>query len=188
MVARGPLAGPRLFRIEFDEGEGLAIAAWCLTMEPLRAPLLAIIPPPIIYAATFLFGWGVDHLGGSNPAWIRTETAHWLGLVLLIMGVAVSATCVRLFVSRRTTVRPAGRPARLVSNGAYARSRNPMYVCVTVIYAGAALALGQIWSLVLLPLPWAAANFVVIPFEEARLRETFGEAYDDYCRRVRRWL
>jgi protein-S-isoprenylcysteine O-methyltransferase Ste14 len=29
---------------------------------------------------------------------------------------------------------------------------------------------------------------VVIPFEEARLRETFGEDYADYCRRVRRWI
>ena len=63
-----------------------------------------------------------------------------------------------------------------------------MYVSLTVIYAGAALALGQVWSLILLPLPWAAANFIVIPFEEAGLRETFGQPYLDYCRRVRRWL
>ncbi len=100
----------------------------------------------------------------------------------------MAAACLRLFVRRRTTVVPAGRPAQLVSSGAYAWSRNPMYVCLTVIYAGAALALGEVWSLILLPLPWAAANFIVIPYEEARLRETFGEAYADYCRRVRRWL
>jgi protein-S-isoprenylcysteine O-methyltransferase Ste14 len=31
-------------------------------------------------------------------------------------------------------------------------------------------------------------NWVVIPFEEARLRETFGQDYVDYCRRVRRWV
>ena len=156
--------------------------------EPRRAPLLAIIPPPVLFAATFLAGWGVGWLDGSRPAWIRTATAHWVGLALLVAGAAVSAACVRLFVSRGTTVIPVGQPARLVSNGAYAWSRNPMYVGLTAIYAGAALALGQIWSLVLLPLPWAAANFVVIPFEEARLRETFGQAYDDYRRRVRRWL
>ena len=157
-------------------------------MEPRRAPLLTVLPPPVVYAVTFLAGWGVGHVDGSSPAWIGTAAARWLGLALLIIGVVVATTCVRLFVSRRTTVNPAGRPAQLVSSGAYAWSRNPMYVCLTVIYAGAALVLGQVWSLLLLPLPWAAANFIVIPFEEARLTDTFGEAYANYRRRVRRWL
>jgi protein-S-isoprenylcysteine O-methyltransferase Ste14 len=157
-------------------------------MDLRRPPLLAVIPPPVVFATTFLAGWAVDRLDGSSPAWIRTAAAHQVGLALLVGGAVVAAACVRLFVSRRTTVNPAGRPAQLVSSGAYACSRNPMYVCLTVIYAGAALALGQVWSLILLPLPWAAANFIVIPYEEARLRETFGEAYADYCRRVRRWL
>jgi protein-S-isoprenylcysteine O-methyltransferase Ste14 len=31
-------------------------------------------------------------------------------------------------------------------------------------------------------------NWIVIPFEEARLRDTFGQIYVEYCRRVRRWL
>jgi protein-S-isoprenylcysteine O-methyltransferase Ste14 len=31
-------------------------------------------------------------------------------------------------------------------------------------------------------------NWAVIPFEEARLGETFGQDYVDYCRRVRRWI
>jgi protein-S-isoprenylcysteine O-methyltransferase Ste14 len=27
-----------------------------------------------------------------------------------------------------------------------------------------------------------------VPFEEERMRETFGEDYDVYARRVRRWI
>jgi len=57
-----------------------------------------------------------------------------------------------------------------------------------MIYLGAALALGKLWPLVLVVLPWATTNWIVIPFEEARLRNTFGQAYVDYCRRVRRWV
>ncbi len=63
-----------------------------------------------------------------------------------------------------------------------------MYVALTSIYAGAALVLGQVETLILVALPWALVNWIVIPFEEARLRETFGQTYVDYCRRVRRWL
>jgi protein-S-isoprenylcysteine O-methyltransferase Ste14 len=33
-----------------------------------------------------------------------------------------------------------------------------------------------------------AARFHYVPFEEARMRETFGEDYDAYARRVRRWI
>jgi len=37
------------------------------------------------------------------------------------------------------------------------------------------------------PLVFLTANFVHIPFEEAKLRRQFGEAFDAYARRVRRW-
>jgi protein-S-isoprenylcysteine O-methyltransferase Ste14 len=61
-----------------------------------------------------------------------------------------------------------------------------MYLALTVIYV--ALALGRAWPLILVVLPWASMNWVTIPFEEARLRETFGQDYADYRRRVRRWI
>jgi protein-S-isoprenylcysteine O-methyltransferase Ste14 len=63
-----------------------------------------------------------------------------------------------------------------------------MYVGLTSIYTGAALALGQAETLILVALPWTVVNWIVIPFEEARLRDTFGQIYVEYCRRVRRWL
>jgi protein-S-isoprenylcysteine O-methyltransferase Ste14 len=35
-------------------------------------------------------------------------------------------------------------------------SRNPMYLSLTIICAGIALAMGKAWPLVLVVLPWAA--------------------------------
>ena len=35
---------------------------------------------------------------------------------------------------------------------------------------------------------FALANFVHVPFEEAKMRRQFGEAYDAYRRQVRRWV
>jgi protein-S-isoprenylcysteine O-methyltransferase Ste14 len=35
---------------------------------------------------------------------------------------------------------------------------------------------------------FATANWVHIPFEEAKLRRQFGASYDDYASRVRRWV
>jgi protein-S-isoprenylcysteine O-methyltransferase Ste14 len=153
-----------------------------------RAPILAMIPPPVQYALTFLAGLGVDWLMPWRPAWMTIGGVHWAGLALAVAGFVLALAAAGRFVARHTTLNPAGQPAHLVVSGAHAWSRNPMYLALTIIYVGLALALGSAWPLILVVLPWAAMNWVVIPFEEARLRETFAQTYVDYCRRVRRWI
>jgi len=157
-------------------------------MASRHAPILAITPPPAQFALTFLVGIGLDRLMPWRPAWMAIGGMHWAGLALAVAGCSLAATAAGRFVLRRTTLHPTGQPARLVVSGAHARSRNPMYLSFAVVYVGLALALGRAWPLALVIVPWASMNWVVIPFEEARLRETFGEDYADYCRRVRRWI
>ena len=67
-------------------------------------------------------------------------------------------------------------------------SRNPISLPLTLVYAGVALGLDRILALVLLILPFASMNWIVIHFEESRLRQIFGQEYADYCRRVRHWI
>ncbi len=153
-----------------------------------RAPILAKIPPPAQFALTFLVGVGLDRLMPWRLASMGMASVHWAGFALAVAGCSLAAAAAGRFVLRGTTLNPAGQPARLVVNGAHGWSRNPMYLSLTIIYAGLALALGRAWPLVLVILPWASMNWIVIPFEEARLRETFGQDYADYCRRVRRWI
>lgn len=157
-------------------------------MSSHNAPVLAVIPPPVQFAVAFLVGIGLDWLSPWRPAWMTAGLTHWAGLALTIAGCALAAAAAGRFVLRRTTLHPTGEPSRLVASGAHAWSRNPMYVSLTVIYVGVALALGRAWPLILVVFPWASMNWAVIPFEEARLRATFGQDYADYCRRVRRWI
>ena len=63
-----------------------------------------------------------------------------------------------------------------------------MYVGLTLAYLGEAAMLRQVWPVLLLPLVLAYVNGVVIPLEQAKLKEVFGEAYERYCQRVRRWV
>jgi protein-S-isoprenylcysteine O-methyltransferase Ste14 len=157
-------------------------------MEPRHAPILAIIPPPALYAVTFLAGVGLDRLLPWTPVWLAMEGVHWAGAALAFAGLILAPASAGWFLLRRTTLNPIGQPARLVVGGAHAWSRNPMYLGLTIIYAGVALALGKAWPLVLVVLPWAAMNWLVIPLEESRLRKAFGQDYADYCRMVRRWM
>ncbi|MGA3206155.1 MAG: isoprenylcysteine carboxylmethyltransferase family protein [Bryobacteraceae bacterium] len=131
----------------------------------------------------------------SPPDWTccsvsddRRSSAHWAGFALAVAGCSLAAAGAGRFVLRRTTLHPTGEPAHFIVNGPHGWSRNPMYLSLTVVCAGVALALGRAWPLALIVLPWASMNWIRIPYEEARLRETFGEDYADYCRRVRRWI
>jgi protein-S-isoprenylcysteine O-methyltransferase Ste14 len=153
-----------------------------------RAPILAKVPPPAQFVLTFLVGVGLDRLMPWRPVWMGVASVHWAGFALAVAGCSLAAAAAGRFVLRRTTLDPTGEPARLVVNGANAWSRNPMYLSLTVVYLGLALALGRAWPLILVIVPWASMNWVVIPFEEARLSETFAQDYAEYCRKVRRWI
>jgi protein-S-isoprenylcysteine O-methyltransferase Ste14 len=157
-------------------------------MDKPRPPLLAIVPPPVQFALAFLAGLGVDWLLPWRAGWMETAGARSFGWALAAAGFALAFVAAGRFVFRRTTLNPAGRPARLVVDGAHAWSRNPMYLSLIAIACGVALGLGEIWPLILVILPFASMNWIVIPFEERRLREAFGHEYADYCSRVRRWI
>ena len=67
-------------------------------------------------------------------------------------------------------------------------SRNPLYVGLLALYLGLALLAPTFWGLVLFPAAVLLVRWGAIRPEERFLRERFGARYDDYTRRVRRWL
>jgi len=111
-----------------------------------------------------------------------------LGWTLLAIGILLAPGNAILFLLKRTTIIPAARPTKLITQGAYRFSRNPMYLGISLLYAGASIILGSLWPLILLPISVLVMNAVVIPMEESNAREAFGEQYVAYCRKVRRWL
>ena len=78
-------------------------------------------------------------------------------------------------------------PERLVAEGPYAYSRNPMYVAWTLLYVGTSFVLNSSWPLRLLPLVLGATHVVVLS-EERDLEARFGASYRDYKAMVRRYL
>lgn len=141
-------------------------------------------PPPLMFVLVFLAAIGLQHVVPLPTS----NAPHRLGFVLVVAGVAIALSCVFLFLRTRTTIVPHRTASTLVSVGPYRLTRNPMYVSLTLAYLGVASIRGELWPLVLLPIPLAVLQRVVIPFEEARMREAFRGDFDAYCQRVRRWL
>ena len=79
-------------------------------------------------------------------------------------------------------------PPVLVERGLYRITRNPMYVGVVTAVLGQAVVFGS-WRIALYgALLWLWFHFVVRVLEEPHLRKKMGPAYEEYCRRVPRWL
>ncbi len=77
---------------------------------------------------------------------------------------------------------------RLVTSGAYAIVRNPIYAAFTLVCAGAILLFGNLWLLVLLPAYWAFLTVLMRLTEERWLLDLYGQEYVDYCNRVNRCI
>lgn len=110
------------------------------------------------------------------------------GLVLVLSGLALVYAGIVTFRRFRTAVYP-NRPAKLVvDSGPFAYTRNPMYVGMTVFYAGMVLLLRSVWAVVFLPVVLGLLVRFVIRREERHLTQRFPEEYAAYCARVPRWL
>jgi len=57
-----------------------------------------------------------------------------------------------------------------------------------LLFTGLSVILILVSSIIFLVFAIFYVNGTVIPAEEERLREGFGEAYERYCARVRRWI
>jgi len=144
------------------------------------------VPPPLFYAAAVVVGYLLDRrwpLPIGPAALVRIA-----GAVVGVSGVALSASGVRQFRRAKTSLVPVRPATSFVVAGPYRFTRNPMYVGLALVTIGLALLLTTWWPIVLLPPTLAAVQFFVIQREERYLRRRFGNEYEAYTRRVRRWL
>ena len=155
--------------------------------NPFR--LLLHVPVPWVFILTYLCGVGLEFVFPDTVHSPETYTASSiLGGILLAMGVLIAAWGWLIFYKARTTTVPGRASSKLVTWGPDRFSRNPMYVGLSLAYLGEAGLLHQLWPVFLLPLTISYINWIVIPVEEAWLKEVFALEYEAYCAKVRRWV
>jgi protein-S-isoprenylcysteine O-methyltransferase Ste14 len=133
-----------------------------------------------------------------------------LGWALLAAFAVWNGWSLWLFARHETGLLPGGATMSLIEEGPYRLSRNPLYVGLLALHLAIALLVPSFWAVVALPVSWLLVwwgavrpeepDVVALPVswllvwwgavrpEERFLRDRFGEEYDAYARRVRRWL
>lgn len=147
------------------------------------------IPVPWVFILTYLIGFVVQlYLPMTIRSTVSATVIREVGLIVAGIGIVIAFSALGVFRKRKTTTIPFETPSELVTAGPYRFTRNPMYLGLTLIYIGVAGTRLEVWPLILLPFLLAYINFVVIPFEERRLADTFGDQYRLYRAGVRRWF
>lgn len=143
-------------------------------------------PTPVIFAAVLLVGVLLSLAFPMN--FLPRELTLLVGAACFLLPFALGLAALQAMRRARTSVNPDKPTTALLTNGPFRLSRNPMYLGMVVQYVGLALLFNSLWALALLPLALVVVHFTVIKREERYLEQKFGEEYQDYKARVRRWI
>jgi protein-S-isoprenylcysteine O-methyltransferase Ste14 len=124
-----------------------------------------------------------------NGSKIETGVFAYLAFPLWLIGAVILLWSFWNFlIQGRGTPTPIDPPKELVAVGFYRYVRNPMYVGVLAVIIGHFLWFG-FWNLLIYAsLVFIAFHAFVTLYEEPTLKENFGAAYEEYLKRVPRWI
>lgn len=158
--------------------------------HPLWAPAVGtlvfvlLVPGTVIVAVPYLLtAWKM------GPPLLGLGFTRWIGALLFVAALPLFIQFLLRFVTEgRGTPAPVAPTEHLVVGGPFRWVRNPGYVAVLGLVVGQGLFFANT-SLLLYAASLAVAFHVfVLLYEEPTLRRQFGSEYEQYCRRVPRWI
>jgi len=126
------------------------------------------------------------------------ETDYGTNYLLMTLGVVllIIAGSLRVKLHKHLDIRtllgfpeiaPDRFPRPLITEGIYARMRHPRYVQLLIALIGYALIANYLAAYLAVAL-WVPGIHLIAILEEKELRAHFGNAYDEYCRKVPRFV
>jgi protein-S-isoprenylcysteine O-methyltransferase Ste14 len=124
-----------------------------------------------------------------NGAQLETGIFAYLAFPFWLIGaVIVLWSFWNFLIQGRGTPAPIDPPKQMVATGFYRHVRNPMYVGVLAIIIGHFLWFGYWNLLIYAAIVFVAFHAFVMYYEEPTLKRKFGAVYEDYLRKVPRWI
>jgi protein-S-isoprenylcysteine O-methyltransferase Ste14 len=139
----------------------------------------------------FLVAQVWPRLWSGVPAWLTKQlidapALRYVGAALAISGPILFAASLRSFASSWRIGIDRTQPPPLVTGGVFSWTRNPIYTAFDLIIIGALLIHGRVIFLISGAVLVLLVHGVVLR-EERFLDAQFGDAFRNYCGRVRRY-
>ncbi len=146
------------------------------------------IPPPLVALICAVLIWALNRLFTQFDYDFTGQRS--IAIFLLAVGLTIDTLALLKFRQQKTTINPMkpNESTDLVITGVYKFSRNPMYLGLLIILCAWTLYVGNLISIVVLPIfIFYITKFQVLP-EEAIMLKKFDQSYVEYKQKVRRWI
>ena len=111
-----------------------------------------------------------------------------IGALLVAGSLWLVIGAVRTFQREGTNVIPTRPALKIVTDGPYRFTRNPMYLGMVLFLLGISMVFSLEWGIILTPVLWIAFDRFIVAREEVYLAGKFGPDYQALRDKTRRWL
>ena len=147
---------------------------------------LLLYRPPRIAILLLIISTGLWYF--SPPNTLLYLPFSLLAGACIIVGFTVMTFAWLQFRKSDTAVCPTAKTSRIVMDGLYRYTRNPMYLGMLLMLLGASFIMGTAPSMLAPVAFFIIIDKVFIPYEEDSLLSSFGDSYSAYMKVARRWI
>lgn len=137
----------------------------------------------LVWIGMALYFWNIQIPGSFYN---NSIIPYYLGISFWLIGFLLVYTG-WFALGKNIRMGTANEKTEFVAKGLYKFSRNPMYLGVYLTFIG-----GSLFTLnfvfILLTIHIITVHHLITLAEEKKLKETFGEKYENYCKKVRRYV
>jgi protein-S-isoprenylcysteine O-methyltransferase Ste14 len=146
-----------------------------------------ILPPFALFYFYLVFANAFNLPTISRQEFFHTDLVRWIGVFFCLAGLALLLWSIISFGKSFRVGIDTGHADQLITTGAFAFSRNPIYVAFAGILAGQFLVFPN-WLLLIYIIAAVWLFHRQVLREEDFLKKHYGQEFLQYCSRVRRYI
>ncbi len=146
-----------------------------------------LIPPFALFYFYLVFAAAFGFPTVSAQQFFHSDFAAWIGVLCCLAGICLMLWSLISFGRSFRVGIDVEHPDKLITTGAFSFSRNPIYVAFALVLLGEFLIFPN-WILLLYMGAGTWLFHRQVLREEDYLKQHYGDEYQQYCQRVRRYV
>jgi protein-S-isoprenylcysteine O-methyltransferase Ste14 len=158
-------------------------------MEKIIKDSAAIrVPPPVYFFVCSGAGALLEYFFPVHSVTLSLLARVIVGCIFMLISGYFTLSAFIALTKNKTPFDPAKPTVRVVTEGSFRFSRNPLYLSLLLLLFGIAFLTFSLWLFFSIPILFTLFLFYAVKPEERYLSQKFGKEYSDYSAKVRRWI